>query len=343
MTVDLNRRDMLGVAIAAAAISPAFAQEGTRPAENWPAAGPDLKGTPAKPVVIPAPAEPAGLLSKEVIELWPQGKVPGSPAGPVRRLVLERGSPAAHDRAVMHVSRPIMEVFRPAQPNGAAMVVFPGGGYVRLAIDKEGAGAARFLTEAGVTTFVLNYRLPMDGWAAGYDCALQDAQRAVRLIRANPSRWGVDPVRIGVMGFSAGGHLAASQLTRHNVRTYDPVDAADGQSARPDMAVLGYAPVGARPAAAGQPGATVPALNDLVATGMSPAFVFQAANDPTVNVTNSLTMFSALLAAKVPSELHLYQEGGHGFGFSLPPEMPASRWPQDWLAWAKRIGFMDGR
>lgn len=340
MTIDMSRRDMLGVAIATATIPPAFAQDRSRPAEAWPAAGPDLTGTPAKPVVIAAPPEPAGLLSKEVIELWPQGKVPGQPRGPVHRLVLERGSPAAHDRAVMHVSRPIMEVFRPARPNGAAMVVCPGGGYVRLAIDKEGAGSARFLTEAGVTTFVLHYRLPNDGWAAGYDCALQDAQRAVRLVRANAAGWGVDPARVGVMGFSAGGHLAASMLTRSGAKTYDPLDAADGRSARPDMAVLGYAPVGARPSSAGQPGAPVPALNELVVPGMAPAFVFQAADDPTVKVTNSLTMFSALLAAKVPSELHLYQEGGHGFGFSLPPEMPASRWPQDWVAWAKRIGFM---
>jgi acetyl esterase/lipase len=191
-----------------------------------------------------------------------------------------------------------------------------------------------------VTTFVLNYRMPNDGWAAGYDCALQDSQRALRLIRANASRWGVDPARVGVMGFSAGGHLAASSLTRYGVKTYDPVDAADTQSARPDMAVLGYAPVGARPSGPGQPGNPIPALNELVVPGMSPTFLFQAADDPTVKVTNSLTMFSALLAAKVPSELHLYQEGGHGFGFSLPSEMPASRWPQDWQAWAKRVGFM---
>ncbi len=340
MTIGLNRRDMLSAAIVTATVGHAFGQEKGRPAESWPAAGPDLKGTPANPVVISAPAEPAGLLSREVVELWPQGKVPGLPAAPVKRLVLERGSPVAHDRAVMHVSRPIMEVFRPARANGAAMVVFPGGGYVRLAIDKEGAGSARFLTDAGVTTFVLNYRLPMDGWAAGYDCALQDAQRALRLIRANASRWGVDPARIGVMGFSAGGHLAAAMLTRHDAKVSDPLDGADAESARPEMAVLGYAPISVRSSDVGQPGKPVPALNELVVAGMSPTFVFQAADDPTVKVTNSLTMFSALLAAKVPSELHLYQEGGHGFGFSLPPEMPASRWPQDWLAWSKRIGFV---
>ena len=341
MSIDLNRRDILGAAIAASAVAPAFGQ--ARPAAGSPpSAGQDLSGTPSNPTVIPAPAEPIGLLSKEVVELWPQGKVPGTPSTPVRRIVLERGSPPAHDRAVMHVSRPIMEVFRPMRPNGAAMLVFPGGGYVRLAIDKEGAGSARFLTKAGVTVFVLNYRLPTDGWAAGYDCALQDAQRALRLVRGGAARWGVDPARIGVMGFSAGGHLAAASLTRHDARTYDPLDAADRQSARPDMAVLGYAPIvlGGRPAGIVQPAQPVPPLNDLVASGMSPTFVFQAADDPTVKVTNSLTMFSALLAAKVPSELHLYQEGGHGFGFSLPATMPASHWPQDWLAWARRIGFL---
>jgi acetyl esterase/lipase len=330
----MTRRSLLGAAAAAAA-APAFAQSARRTTDGFPAAGPDLTGTPQKPVVIPAPDEPVGLLSKEVVELWPQGKVPGGAGVGIRRLVIERGSPAKHDRAVMHVTRPILEVFRPARPNGAAMVVLPGGGYVRLAVDKEGAGGARYLTGVGVTTFVLNYRLPSDDWPAGADVALQDAQRALRLVRANASRWGVDPKRIGVMGFSAGGHLAAASLTRYDARTYDPADAADALSARPDMCVLGYAAM-----AMGSQAAARPALNGRVVEGMAPTFVFQAADDQTVRLPNSLSIFAALQAAKIPSELHIYQEGGHGFGFSLPPELPGSRWPQAWEAWARRIGFM---
>ncbi|TFI58813.1 alpha/beta hydrolase [Sphingomonas parva] len=341
MTDGFSRRDLMAITLAAAAASPTLAQ--APQGETWPAAGEDLTGTPQRPVVIPAPPEPAGLLSSEVIELWPKGRIPGSVGVSTRRLVLERGSPAAHDRAVMRVSRPILEVFRPARPNGAAMIVLPGGGYVRLAVDKEGAGGARYLTGEGVTAFVLHYRLPADGWAAGYDAPLQDVQRAVRLVRANAARWGIDPSRIGVMGFSAGGHLAAASLTRYDASVYDPLDSADRLSARPDMAVLGYAVmnIGARPGRAVQASAEAArALNERVRSGLAPTFVFHAADDRTVPVANSLALYAALAAAAVPAELHVYQEGGHGFGFSLASDRPASRWPQDWQAWARRLGFL---
>lgn len=300
----------------------------------------NLSGTPQNPVEIPAPPEPAGLLSDDVVELWPQGRVPGSEGGAVRRMVLERGSPPAHDRAVMHVTRPILEVFRPTRPNGAAIVLLPGGGYVRLAVDKEGAGGARRLVQSGTTAFVLNYRLPGDGWVAAYDAPLQDVQRAVRLVRSRAADWGLDPARIGVMGFSAGGHLAAASLTRHDDAVYDVVDAHDAASARPDIAVLGYAVMTVRP----RPGMTVDGpwtrpLNERVRPGLAPTFILHAADDRTVPVSNSLAMFQALKAADVPTEMHIYQDGGHGFGFSLPPERPASHWPDAFQAWASKYGF----
>jgi acetyl esterase/lipase len=258
-------------------------------------------------------------------------------------VVLERGAPDRHDRAVLHVGRPLMEVFRPARPNGAAVVLLPGGGYVRLAVDKEGAGGARFLAARGVTAFVLNYRLPGDGWAAGYDAPLQDVQRALRLVRARAAEWRIDPARVGVMGFSAGGHLAGAALTRFDERTYDPVDAADTGSGRPDSVVLGYAvtDVGTRPVAGAlaNPAAARP-LNERVRAGLAPTFIVQAADDHTVPVANSLAMYAALLRAGVPTEMHLYQEGGHGFGFALPADRPAARWPEDWAAWATRCGFL---
>lgn len=336
----LNRRALLGgIALAGGVLSalPVMA----RPAkQDWPAAGPDLTGTPAAPVRIPAPAEPVGLLSDEVIELWPSGQVPGASGVTVERLVLERGSPAAHDRAVMHVTKPILEIFRPARPNGSAIILLPGGGYVRLAVDKEGAGGARRLVQSGVTAFVLNYRLPGDGWAAGYDAALQDVQRAVRLVRSRAAEWGLDRARIGVMGFSAGGHLAAASLTRYDETVYPAVDAHDAVSARPDIAVLGYAVMAVRP----RPGVAENAvwarpLNERVRPGLAPTFILHAADDRTVPVANSLAVFQALKAAEVPTEMHVYQEGGHGFGFSLPSDRPASRWPDAFEAWAAKYGF----
>ncbi len=195
--MDWNRRSLIG---AGALIGSLVAAEaGAQTAGKAPAG---LSGTPQAPVIHPRAARAdGGLLSSEVIEAGPAGKVPGAEKVTVSRVVLERGSPAAHDRAVMHVTRPILEVFRPKKPNGAAVVLLPGGGYVRLAVDKEGAMGGRRLAAAGITAFVLNYRLPGDGWAAGIDAPLQDVQRAMRLVRANASRWGIDPKRVGVMGF----------------------------------------------------------------------------------------------------------------------------------------------
>ena len=263
--------------------------------------GPDVVVVPQTPTLVPSPPEPTGILSQEVVELWPAGRVPGSAGVTVRREVLERSSSAAHDRAVTKVSRPMMEVFRPEKPNGAAIIVGPGGGYVRLAIDKEGAGAARRLTREGITTFVLNYRLPVDGWAAGYDAALQDVQRAVRLVRSRAASFGVDPKRIGVMGFSAGGHLAAASLTRYDAVVYEPVDAADQVSARPDIVMLGYAAmtVGGRPGNPPASAETARALNERARAGLAPTFILHSADDPTVPVAGSLAMYQALKAAGV--------------------------------------------
>jgi acetyl esterase/lipase len=338
----LTRRAVIGAATVAAGLGSGVLAAPRR-AQDAPPADATLSGTPAAPVVIPAPPEPTGLLSREVIELWPAGRVPGSAGVTATREVLERGTPTAHDRAVMHVSRPILEVFRPERPNGAAMVILPGGGYVRLAVDKEGAGGGRRMARAGVTGFVLNYRLPGDGWAAGYDAALQDVQRAVRLVRANAARFGVDPERVGVMGFSAGGHLAAASLTRYDAHVYDPVDAADRLSARPDVAMLGYAvmAVKSRPgsAIAVSPETARP-LYERVRAGLAPSFIVHAADDRTVPVANSIAMFQALKAAAVPTEMHIYQEAGHGFGFSLPADVPASHWPDAFEAWLRRSKFI---
>ena len=331
-----DRRALLGAAAIAGGLIGARALAQTAPASATVAVAPQT------PTLVPSPPEPEGILSPEVVELWPAGRVPGSAGVTVRREVLERSSSAAHDRAVTKVSRPMMEVFRPDKPNGAAIIVAPGGGYVRLAIDKEGAGAARRLTREGIMTFVLNYRLPVDGWAAGYDAALQDVQRAVRLVRGRAATWGLDPQRIGVMGFSAGGHLAAASLTRYDASVYEAVDAADQISARPDIVMLGYAAmtVGGRPGNPATSAETGRALNERVRGGLAPTFILHGADDPTVPVANSLAMYQALKTADVPAELHIYQEAGHGFGFSLPPEIPASAWPDAFVAWLRRGKFI---
>lgn len=333
----IDRRALLG---AATAVGGLLGARGL--AQTPPAAAADVAVTPQTPTLVASPLEPAGILSQEVVELWPVGRVPGSAGVTVKREVLERSSSAAHDRAVTKVSRPILEVFRPEKPNGAAMIVGPGGAFVRLAIDKEGAGAARRLTREGITVFVLNYRLPGDGWAAGFDAPLQDVQRAVRLVRSRAATWGLDTKRIGVMGFSAGGYVAAAALTRYDAAVYEAVDAADQISARPDVVMLGYAVASAAGWTATPPVSAEAArpLSERVRPGLAPTFILHAADDPTVPVAGSLTMFAALKAANVSVELHIYQTGGHGFGFSLPPQTPASHWPDAFVAWLRQGKFI---
>ena len=146
----------------------------------------------------------------EIIGLWPDG-APGGQGVTVTPIVPERSTdPAFHDRYAQYTTDPVLTVFRPRRPNGSAMLLIPGGGYRWAVLDKEGYDVARVFAASGTTCFVLRYRLPADGWAAGADAPLQDAQRAIRLIRSRAADYGVDPNRIGVLGASAGGHLGGS-------------------------------------------------------------------------------------------------------------------------------------
>jgi acetyl esterase/lipase len=289
----------------------------------------------------------------ETVRLWP-GPPPGAPADPPRAVIVDRAETSGfQDRSVTQIGEPLMTVFRPERPNGAAILVLPGGSYVRVVIDKEGFETARRWAAAGITAFVLRYRLPAEGWADPADTPLQDAQRAVRLIRASAVTWGVDPRRIAVMGFSAGGHLGASLSTRFDASVYAPVDAADGVSARPDLAMLGYpvmlmsgplahmgsvhALLGPDPSAE-RAAAYSPNLH--VSASTPPTFMIHAADDTTVPLDNSLAYAAALRAAQVPVELHLFEEGGHGFGIFLAQGKPAAAWPDLFLAWARRHDFI---
>jgi acetyl esterase/lipase len=299
----------------------------------------------------PAVAQPSD--PTEIVKLWP-GRPPGALATLPREQIVDRvKSSGFQDRIVTGVGEPMMTVFRPARPNGAACLIAPGGSYLRVVIDKEGFEIARRLAEAGVTSFVLRYRLPAEGWATPWDVPLQDAQRAIRLIRAGAARYGIDPARIACLGCSAGGHLAASLATSHARPVYTPVDDTDRLPARPDLSVLlypvidmslPYAHPGSRTSLLGaSPTPQMEAAHSpqrQVTTDTPPTFLVHAVDDTTVPVENSLNHLAALRAAKVPAEAHIFEEGGHGFGIYLARGKPAHAWPELFLAWAARRGWL---
>lgn len=283
----------------------------------------------------------------ETIDLWPKG-APGMPRTPLKEIVNERSDNALiTDRAVYGISRPRLAVFRPVRPNGAAVMITPGGGYRWVVVDKEGYEMGRWLAARGFTVFVLFYRLPGEGWAAGPDVALSDAQRAMRLIRHRARDYGIDPLRVAAMGFSAGGHLCADLLTRFATPTYKAVDAADRLSAKPIVAAPIY-PVISMTAPNAHPGSrelligkdATPALEAAhspdrnVPADAPPTFIAHAEDDATVPVENALLLRAALRARGIPVETHLFTHGGHGFGLRFTAGKPVATWPELFLNWA---------
>lgn len=245
--------------------------------------------------------------------------------------------------AVSNVSQPTMTVYAPKGKNtGAAVVVFPGGGFEILAMDLEGTEICDWLTSRGVTCVLLKYRVPSEPYDWRCDCrphnrqlsmqALQDAQRTLRLVRFHAAQWHIDPHKVGVIGFSAGGYLVAEVSTTFNRRLYAPVDAADRQSSRPDFAMAIY------------PGHLVTddgAFNRNVPVSHEtpPTFLLQAEDDPVDSVNQSLTYYAALKQADVPVEMHLYAHGGHAFGLR-PSSNPITRWPNLAETWMSTIGML---
>ena len=290
---------------------------------------------------------------KEVLALWP-ATPPGGEGVTLTAEVVERSTDTAafNDRYVHNIGTPLLTVFRPAKPDGSAVVIAPGGGYVREVLDKEGFEAARRFNESGVTVFVMRYRLPAEGWKNGADVPLQDAQRAVRLVRAHAAHYGLDPARVGILGFSAGGHVAASLATRFAEKVYEPVDAADALEARPAFAGLMYpvitmgdtAHTGSRrsllPVTATQAELDHYSCEKRVTAATSPCFLSYALDDTTVPpIGNSVAMYLALAAAKIPAEIHGFAEGGHGFGLRGAVGKPCAAWPELFLTWGTRGGW----
>lgn len=278
-----------------------------------------------------------------VIDLWPADHFPASPVNGPERV----GREGSATGAVSNISRPRMVIHRPARPNGTAVVIAGGGGYFRIQVGSGSEPVARWLASTGVTAAVLYYRLPADGWAS--TAPIEDGQRAIRLLRANAGELGIDPAQIGILGMSAGGHMAAVTATRHATDFYPAVDAADGVSARPDFAVLLYPVVSMRPPldttrtrqhmdrAADVETAFSPELH--VDADTAPMFLAHCKDDAIADADHSRVMYAALQAAGIPAALHLFERCGHSWGLGRPGT-DAAAWPLLFSRWARGLGFM---
>lgn len=265
------------------------------------------------------------------IRIWPNG-APGEKetVGPEKDTTKPTDNLVAGKPVIRlgGVSDPTITVYPAAKPaaSRAAVIVFPGGGYNILAMDLEGTEVCQWLNERGITGVLLKYRVPRRKGQPPYEAPLQDAQRAISLVRSRAAEWNIAPDRIGVLGFSAGANLAAVASTRFNARAYEPLDAVDRQSARPDFAVLIY------PAYLAKQDGTNGVVPELtISRETPPTFIVQTEDDP-VHVENSLAYYQALKNAKVPAEMHLFSKGGHGYGMRSTGA-PVNRWPEELEAW----------
>jgi acetyl esterase/lipase len=270
----------------------------------------------------------------EIITVWP-GEAPGEKGD----IPEEAPQPArANDTTIRigNVTKPTLEIYRPARDKntGTAVVICPGGGYGILAYNKEGTEVAQWLQSIGVTGIVLKYRVPARKGRSRHDAPLEDAQRALGIVRNRASELGVDPKRIGILGFSAGGHLAATASTNYDKRTYAKVDATDEIACRPDFALLIY------------PAYLVDKENQLAAelkpTAETPPTFIAMTEDDGVRVECGLFYYLALKQAKVKAEMHLYPTGGHGYGMR-PSANLVSTWPARAADWMKSQGLLEKR
>jgi acetyl esterase/lipase len=281
------------------------------------------------------------------MKIWPAGAPDANGAATVAPANVapeaDLTTPKDHaiaDRPVLrlgNVSTPTLTLYSPTDKSTrAAVVVFPGGAYRILAIDLEGTEVCQWLNSAGITCVLLKYRVPDSGPYPQSAAALQDAQRAVGIVRQHAAEWNIDPKRIGVLGFSAGAHLAAALSTHFDKRLYRPIDAADQLSCRPDFAVIVYPGYLALAEQNFAPNADIH-----VTAQTPPSFIVQTEDDP-VHVENSTLYFLALKNANVPAEMHLYAQGGHGYGLRRTP-LPVTAWPELVITWLQTIHALPER
>lgn len=327
----VTRRSVLGGAAILTLASGARAQDWAKPSPFKPgSAGP----------VWPA---------REQFKLWP-GLPPGAPVSLPKPNNTMNGPADRRELWLRGIAEPVVAVYRPKKPDGRAVLSIPGGGYQFVSVENEGLDVARMLTPHGITVFVLAYRLPGEGWANRADVPLQDAQRAMRLIRARAANWGIDAAKLGLVGFSAGGHLGAMLAVGHSDKVYAPIDAADALPARPAYAGLVYPAVSFNSAGfeerkenglwgdSADP-ATAARYNALarVTAETPPIFLVHAIDDGTVPIQQSLAMIDTCRRAKVPVEAHLLESGGHGFGgMHLPVDAPGRLWPEIFARWTAK-------
>lgn len=292
-------------------------------------------------------------VARERIKLWPKGPPEPVPPGLVETFTERSTHPTITDRALKGVRDPWIEVARPVRPNGAAIIAIPGGGYRHMAWDKEAIDIIQAFAAKGVTGFALAYRLPHDGWRNGPLTPLADAQRAVRIVRAQSKKWGIDPARIAVTGFSAGGHLCANLAAHFDLAAYSVQDEHDSVSSRPDLAAPVYPAIMIDKLSAALPeGQSLfgPPINAEIAALHSPHlhvrddtpphFLLHAEDDPLVGPDHTLALRAALVRAKIGVETHLYAKGGHGFGIRNTAGLPVAAWPDQLLAFGKTTGWI---
>jgi acetyl esterase/lipase len=308
-----------------------------------------LAGTAA--LASAARAQPSA--TSDIIPLWPNGLPEPVPQG-LREIVVEKSvAPALRDRTIKGIIAPRLEPVLPTRPNGASVIIMPGGGYRYLAWDKEGPEIARWFAARGVTAFSLAYRLPGDGWTNGPDTPLADAQRAIRIVRSRCAQWGLKPNQIAVLGFSAGGHLAANLGASFNRASYPARDAIDAVFARPDMVAPIYPailidqlaprfPVGeglfGKVLSTQQTAVHTPSSN--VPVDAPPHCLVHAEDDPLVSPDHSLALRAALRARAIAVETHLYAKGGHGFALRGTSGLSVANWPERVLAFGRTNGWI---
>lgn len=296
----------------------------------------------------PVRAQTGAADARETIQLWPHP--PAGALHPDMTEVIEQTStsPGYSSRRTNGILKPYMIALPAAHPNGSAMLIIPGGGFQWNYFDHEGYSVADVLNRAGITCFVLIYRLAQDGWKDPASVGPADAQRAMRVIRANAARFQLDPERVGILGFSAGGFLTTTLATRYSAPLYAPVDATDQLSPRPFLAAPiypvqsvdpAYAYGGVAPSLFGGPPTPAqirewsPDLN--VTPAAAPTFLVHAEDDGAVPVANSVRLRDAMVAAKVTVETHLFAHGGHGFGVGGRPGSPDGLWLPLFLNFAR--------